>query len=267
MGSFRVIAKISGMIDAGSPEEAQKHAERVLSHLLAPKGFDLIGVAPATRAAEPAHTTEASASEASEILHAIDTEIFRESVRLSSPRSIKWRGHSIQQFPLAIDVAGFEAVGTVVEIPKEGIREPNDFLPKEPKDNPDEPDAEVPPGEKFDVPEDHTIYAWKAKIDLEPELAGKASNLAGKFAAEMTHRVVSLHGKVHVENHYTDTNPETDEPVVFSVGIFSAPVSPEEMALAMGEQLGMQGILPKEVATKTEWDMPLEGLLKSFKKV
>jgi hypothetical protein len=252
MATFKVFAKISGMIDAATPEEAQKHAERVLSHLLEPKGFDLMGVAPAPqRAAEPAHTDESSESEAFKILRSIDAEIFR--------------GHSIQQFPLTIDVAGFEAMGTVVEIPKEGIREPNDFMPKPPKDHPDDPDPEVPPGEKFDVPEDHTIYAWKAKIDLEPELAGKAANLAGKFAAEMSHRIVSLHGKVHVENHYTDTNPETDEPVVYSVGIFSAPVSPEEMALALGEQLGMHGILPKSVATKTEWDTPLEGLLKSLK--
>lgn len=235
MPEFEVTARAKFVIDADDEADAREKARNILANLLEPKDINLVGLV-AKELAVPVGIGESVG--AKRLLRALEREIFTEAVRLSQPRRRRWRGVSIQEYPLSLIVGDVEAEGTVVEIPPESLK----------LAHPGDPEAGISPdpGEVFAVPEGHHIYGWNAKASLNVEEIGRVETVARNLTKEMVRAVNKLGGKVVTSSSRSDMDPVEEMPLVaVSRGIFTAPVPPEEMARSLRERIGIRSILPK----------------------
>lgn len=259
MGEFRVYAKLSGLVDGETPEEAQKHVQRILTHLLEPKGFSVMGVAAVAGDKIPGKLVTVEDDEApvnagaARLLKLIQREFFGEDVRLSAPRIRKMGDLSLHEYPLEIKLGNLEAIGRVLEVNpdlmKPGIQW--SAADKEKHGFTDEPPAHM------DIPEGHYGYGWQAKLELDPLDIGKAKNASGRLKAEMV-RTVEQKLKGTVEYATADVSTDTENPVIVTSGLFSTPISPDEIAAVLHEKIGIRSILPKEVAETDPDEEPAE---------
>jgi hypothetical protein len=249
MPEFEAFARIRFSLEAEDDVEAKSKASKILTHLLDPKGIDVVGFG----VRELVHTESVKESEgAKRLLRALSREVFTESVRLSHPRKKTWRGVTIQEWPLSIMVGKNEATGTVVEVPREVQKEPHPGYP--------EAGIEPDPGEVFDVPEGHYTYGWNARAFFDPEEVGKVARAAREFTKEMVKAITKAGGKVAASVSRADTDPEEDLPLVaVTQGVFTAPLPPEEMMSALRENLGIRSIIPDFNLAQH-----LENLVRSF---
>lgn len=289
MDAFRVYAKLNGLVEGETPEEAKKQATRILTHLLEPKGFEVMGVAVAMGDRIPGKMVtvedDVAVDSATQVLQWLQTEVFSEEVRLSSPRTVSKTVPgstdriSLQQYPLVVSVpargkeSAVEATGLISEAPE--IMS-HDF------DLDDPADAEVAQywkdrgitrkskGAYMPVPKGQFGYGWHVKAVFPPEgivalelgqkrilkeiedtikhqLSGTPVNVRGaQTPADAEPGETARPGVRHTSNMNVD--PATDELVLFMSGLFATPISPDKLYRALNEKIGIRSILPKEVA-------------------
>jgi hypothetical protein len=268
MNQFRIYAKISGLVEGETAEDAQKHAQRILTQLLEPKGFDVVGVAVAAGDRIPgrmATVETAPAPGAALVFKWLQQHAFSEEVRLSAPRVTKKHGTSLHEYPLVISLAQqggdpLEAVGRVLEVSPEIMRP--SYTPTDPETKRGMPRD---PGSHMEIPEGQHGYGWMATTALSPKEALIAHKIAKRLRAEMERAVEhQLRGQVQAvpDTDHISTNPETDETTLMISGLFTTPVNPEQMARELSEKIGIRSMLPKEVAETG--DAPKKGNLSTL---
>jgi hypothetical protein len=305
MGEFRVYAKISGLVDGETPEEAQKHVQRILTHLLEPKGFSVMGVAAVAGDKIPGKlvTVESNniADSAMQVLQWLQAEVFSEEVRLSAPRTVVRKGFSLRQYPLVVSLpkkvrknkkdgeettleAAIEAEGLISEAPS--IMS-HDFDPNDPADEKlakywqDKGIKYKRTGAHMPVPKGEFGYGWHVTAAFPPEAivaleAGQSrivAEIEGVVKQQLKGTVLNVKSARDGEEPDTTedasrpefrysakvtTDPETDEMILTLSGLFSSPLSPDELHSALHEKIGIRSILPKEVAETDPDEEPAE---------
>lgn len=258
MGEFRVYAKIGGLVAGETPEEAQKQAQRILSHLLEPRGFEVVGVAAVAGDRIPGRMATVEDAEpavdpgAAQVFKWLNQNVFSEEVRLAAPRVTTKHGVSLHEYPLVISLAQhgrqypIEATGRVLEVSPDIMRPSYT-----PSDVEKERGMPRDPGSRMEIPEGEYGYGWIAKAVLTPEDAVTIKKSAMRLRAEMERAIEhQLRGHVKTVQHADkfETDPETDHPTFTISGLFTTPINPEKMATALSEKIGIRSMLPKEVA-------------------
>jgi hypothetical protein len=169
-------------------------------------------------------------------------DIFKEDVGVTAaPRSRSFRGEKITEYPVAVDVKGYEGIGNIVEVPVDLMKEPFEGDP--------EKELSADPGEKVAAPEGHAVYAWSVKVRLSPEEVGKAENVAKEVSADLAGNIKKMGGQVKAYTSVMDVDQD-DNPTAISSGVFTAPAGqgPEGFKKVADEAFGIRSMLPKEVA-------------------
>lgn len=237
MAEYEVTAKIRLDMTADDPGEAVRKTNAFLKNLLEPKDIELIGAA-VTKEKTPVATEDKHKKGAERLLKSLEKELFVERLVAGQPRKRTWRGQSIYEFPLSIMVGNVEAEGKVVEVPKKARKE---AFPGDP-----EKGIASDPGEMFPVAEDHTLYSWSVSAILPEDISSdEAVTVAKKInRALIEHFTTRGKGTVIHSIPKMETTEEGDIAAV-SRGIFSSPLSPEEIKPVLAEKLGIRSILPK----------------------
>lgn len=229
-----------------------------------------------------------SAENAMLLLQWLQQEVFSEEVRLSAPRKKSIQGPSgtisVQQYPLTLSVpargrdAAIEAEGLLSEAPSIVT---HDFDPEEDPETAKYWQArgiEKRRGAHMPVPEGAFGYGWRVKTSFPSEDIVSLESGQKRLVAEMERvikhqlrgEVVAVKGKSHDEpdidlggpetgaKHVSRpewrydaeirTDNETGELMLELSGLFTSPISPEEIHTVLSEKIGIRSILPKEVA-------------------
>lgn len=222
------------------------------------------------------------------LLQWLQQEVFAEDVRLSAPRKKSVQGPSgtisVQQYPLMISVPAhgrdeaIEAVGLLSEAPSIVT---HDFDPEEDPETAkywQDRGIEKRRGAHMPVPKGAFGYGWRVKSTFPPEDIVALESGQKRLVAEMERvikhdlrgEVVAVKGKDHDEpdidlgepetgaKHVSRpewrydaevrTDSETGELMLELSGLFTSPISPEEIHTVLSEKIGIRSILPKEVA-------------------
>lgn len=203
--------------------------------------------------------SESAAGDAAErLLKDLEKDVFAErTVTLGTARKRMWRGEHVMEYPLNFKIGDFDVGGKVVEIPHEArkgvfVGDPEKGLAAD-------------PGEEFPVPEGHTVYAWHAVATLPHEQIGKALNTAQRIGSAFKKDVKQeLKGKVIKAISKAETDPEGDQPISLSRGVFASPLSPEELKGHLSEKLGIRSIIPGQGMREDSANASLKGVLDSL---
>lgn len=164
-------------------------------------------------------------------------ELF-EDLELGSPSTKTFRGIETSIYPLTVTVDEHIFNGHVSNVPREALR----------GYDPGDPEAGIEPTapERTRAKEGETLYAWNLVGMLPGDLeTGKRKRAITLLTREMISAVGRIKGDVMMQ---TAQSIETEVGTkVNHRGMFSAPVSPEEVGKSLSEYISRLSILPKDV--------------------
>lgn len=285
MDQFRVMAKIGGLISGDTPDAARSHAQKILTQLLEPKGFEVIGVAVVAGDKIPGRlatveTATDGGTGAVNVLKWLGKNVFAEGVRLATQRVKAVGGFKLRQYPLTVELGHpgsidyIEAEGSVSEVPPDfyvsvaakspKIDVPDTGAPEvapevDPEIAPEvEPTAQAPSApdteHKMQIPAGEFGYGWNLKTIFDPETAAFSDKAEKRLSSEME-RIIKLQlhgspqkiaGRRSVSSQTVDN--ETGELTLVVRGLFTSPIEPEKLSHSLSEKIGIRSMLPKEVA-------------------
>lgn len=261
MASFEVFARVRIPLDADDSADAERKVGAILKHAVENKGFEVqqVRAMPGKHATVAERSAEREIDAATKLLRSLSAEYFTErTASLASPHKRRWRGETIDEFPMSLEVAGFPVTGSVIHIPQD--------LRKEPSGG--DPNAGVgsDAGETFDVPAGHSLYAWNATAEMSNEDVGRAGALAKDITKHLMNLVQSrLKGNIVHSISRTDMQVPEEIPVAVSQGVFSTELEPRHIGTALSEKSGIRSILPKSVAEDEGFNKHLGGILRLLK--